>query len=178
MLWLAGAVGLVGYLSLRNGARAVQDLASQLRSEISACIQGQLQGYLGDPHAINRLNATAFANGDLDIERVRYGEHLIVSTNENLSLDRIYLLWECAIGGVFWHLAIVQYWRAHPVVQQYWQQFSAQVLQPRRAWLSSTLANSSQQALRLPRAPLVYRSPQCRRPNLDGCLPGLCDRTS
>ena len=55
----------------------MQDLASQLRSEISARIQGQLQGYFGDPHAINRLNATAFANGDLDIERARYGEHLL-----------------------------------------------------------------------------------------------------
>jgi len=77
LLQLIGAVGLVGYLSFRNGQQAVQDLASQLRSEISARIQRELQGYFGDPHAINRLNASAFAYGDLDVVDARYGEHLL-----------------------------------------------------------------------------------------------------
>ncbi|MEM1279377.1 MAG: adenylate/guanylate cyclase domain-containing protein [Cyanobacteria bacterium P01_D01_bin.6] len=71
------AVGLVGYLSFRNGQQAVQVLASQLRSEISARIQGELQSYFGNPHAINRLNATAFSHGDLDIKGASQGEHLL-----------------------------------------------------------------------------------------------------
>lgn len=71
------AVGLVGYLSFRNGQQAVQDLASQLRREVSARIQGELESYFGDPHAINRLNATAFSNGDLDVEQATQGEHLL-----------------------------------------------------------------------------------------------------
>ncbi|MEO0532302.1 MAG: adenylate/guanylate cyclase domain-containing protein [Cyanobacteria bacterium P01_A01_bin.123] len=71
------AVGLVGYLSFRNGQQAVQDLASQLRSEVSARIKGELESYFGDPHAINRLNATAFSNGDLDVEQATQGEHLL-----------------------------------------------------------------------------------------------------
>ncbi|MEM6423898.1 MAG: adenylate/guanylate cyclase domain-containing protein [Cyanobacteria bacterium P01_D01_bin.128] len=71
------AVGLVGVLSFRNGQGAIQDLASQLRSEVSARIQGELEGYFGDPHAINRLNATAFSIGDLDVEGAARGEHLL-----------------------------------------------------------------------------------------------------
>lgn len=71
------AVGLVGYLSFRNGQRAVTDLASQLRSEVSARIEGELIRYFGDPHAINRLNATAFINGDIDIVGASQGEHLM-----------------------------------------------------------------------------------------------------
>jgi class 3 adenylate cyclase len=71
------AVGLVGYLSFRNGQQAVQVLASQLRTEVSARIQGELESYFGDPHAINRLNATAFSNGDLSIEQATQGEHLL-----------------------------------------------------------------------------------------------------
>lgn len=77
LLQLVAAVSLVGYLSFRNGQQAVEDLASQLRSEVSARIKGELEVYFGDPHAINRLNATAFANGDLDIERASQGEHLL-----------------------------------------------------------------------------------------------------
>ena len=60
LVQLIATVGLVGYLSFRNGQRAVQDLASQLRREVSARIKGELESYFGAPHAINRLNATAF----------------------------------------------------------------------------------------------------------------------
>jgi class 3 adenylate cyclase/HAMP domain-containing protein len=77
LIQLTLAVGLVGALSFRNGQRAVQSLASQLRSEISARIEGELSSYFGDPHAINRLNATAFSSGDIDINGASYGEHLM-----------------------------------------------------------------------------------------------------
>lgn len=77
LVQLFAAVGLVGYLSFRNGQQAVQVLASQLRSEVSVRIQGELKNYFGDPHAINRLNATAFSHGDLDIVKATQGEHLL-----------------------------------------------------------------------------------------------------
>lgn len=77
LIQLATVVGVVGYLSFRNGERAVQSLSSQLRGEISIRIQKELQGYFGDPHAINRLNATAFRNGDLDIINGLRGEDLL-----------------------------------------------------------------------------------------------------
>jgi hypothetical protein len=77
LLQLIGAVGLVGYLSFRNGQSAVKNLASQLRAEVSARIERELKGYFGAPHAINRLNATAFFYGDLDIVQAQYGEPLL-----------------------------------------------------------------------------------------------------
>lgn len=77
LLQLVGVVGLVGYLSFRNGQRAVQNLASQLRSELSARIERELKGYFSAPHDINRLNATAVVYGELDIEGARAGENFL-----------------------------------------------------------------------------------------------------
>jgi class 3 adenylate cyclase len=77
LVQLIGIVGLVGYLSFRNGQKAVQDLASQVRSELTARIQQELQGYFSAPHAINRLNATAFTYGDLDIVGAQRGENML-----------------------------------------------------------------------------------------------------
>ncbi|WP_293127473.1 hypothetical protein [Microcoleus sp. bin38.metabat.b11b12b14.051] len=42
VLQIFGTVGLVGWLSFRNGQQAVNDVASQLRSEISSRIQERL----------------------------------------------------------------------------------------------------------------------------------------
>lgn len=53
------AVGLTGYVSLRNGQKAVNDVASQLRSELTARIQQQLSTYVEIPHSINQINANA-----------------------------------------------------------------------------------------------------------------------
>jgi len=83
---LITAVGLVGYLSFRNGQKAVNDLASQLRRELSARIERELQGYFATPHDINRLNADAFARGDMDVETGSRGEsqlyqQMVVSPN-------------------------------------------------------------------------------------------------
>ena len=71
---IMGVVGLVGYLSFRNGQKAVNDLANQIRQELTARIERELQGYFAVPHEINRLNASAFSLGDLDIENASRGE--------------------------------------------------------------------------------------------------------
>lgn len=68
VLQILGAVGLVGYLSFRNGQQAVNELASQLRSEMSARIEGELEGYLESPHEFNRLNGATFAQGQFDMK--------------------------------------------------------------------------------------------------------------
>ena len=60
------AVGLTGYVSLRNGQKAVNDVASQLRSELTARIQQQIHTYVEIPHAINRINANAMIQGTID----------------------------------------------------------------------------------------------------------------
>ena len=61
------AVGLVGYLSFRNGRRAVNNVAHQLRSEITARIEEHLDTFLNTPHQITQVNANAIRQGLLDV---------------------------------------------------------------------------------------------------------------
>lgn len=64
---IAVAVGLTGYLSFRNGQEAVDDLAGQLREEITDRIQERLNTYLHTPHLINRISADDVKLGKLDL---------------------------------------------------------------------------------------------------------------
>jgi Signal transduction histidine kinase len=68
VLQIVGAVGLVGYLSLRNGQKAVNNLASQLMSEVSSRVEQNLQVYLTTPHQINQSKLDAVKLGLLNIE--------------------------------------------------------------------------------------------------------------
>ncbi|MFB2975592.1 PAS domain S-box protein [Microseira sp. BLCC-F43] len=68
VLQIAGAVGLVGYLSYRNGQKAVNDLASQLRHEITKHIEDNLRAYLTIPHQVNQSNAAAIRLGQLNLQ--------------------------------------------------------------------------------------------------------------
>lgn len=63
---MIGIVSLVGYVSFRNGQQAVHDLAFQLRNELTARIDQKLQSSIQIPHAINRLNANALTEGEID----------------------------------------------------------------------------------------------------------------
>jgi len=60
------AVGLVGYLSFRNGQKAVNDVAYRLRNEITQRIYDHLHTFLNTPHQINQVNAGAMNQGLLD----------------------------------------------------------------------------------------------------------------
>lgn len=60
--------GLVGYLSFQNGQQAVTDVAHQLRTEIDIRIQNHLHLFLGTPHKINQMNATAMRLGWLNVQ--------------------------------------------------------------------------------------------------------------
>lgn len=55
------AVGLTGYLCIRNSQRAVGDLAQQFMVDISGQVDRKLNDYLEIPHRINRINADAIA---------------------------------------------------------------------------------------------------------------------
>lgn len=61
------AVGLTGYLSYRNSQEAIGNLADQLMDEVSDRLTEQLTQHLAVPHQINRLNAEAVRNGQLDL---------------------------------------------------------------------------------------------------------------
>ena len=73
ILQIFAVVGLTGYLSLRNGQKAVNDLASQLRSDATNNIDRHLDSYLSVPHKLNRINLQAVRLGLLelnDFERI------------------------------------------------------------------------------------------------------------
>ncbi|NJN87733.1 MAG: PAS domain S-box protein, partial [Leptolyngbyaceae cyanobacterium SL_7_1] len=59
-------VALVGYLSFRNGQRAVNDLAAQLQAEVSQRVEQHLNRYFTAPRQINRLNQSAIQLGLLN----------------------------------------------------------------------------------------------------------------
>ena len=67
VLQLLVSVGLVGFLSLRNGERAVEDLANQLMSEVGDRITERLDIYLLTPHIVNQLNEDALNVGQLKL---------------------------------------------------------------------------------------------------------------
>jgi hypothetical protein len=67
ILQVVAAVGLTGYLSLRNGQKAIDDLASQLQQEASLRIDQHLDSYLAVPHQINQINEHAVRLGLLQL---------------------------------------------------------------------------------------------------------------
>ncbi|MEG4573133.1 ATP-binding protein [Microcoleus sp. N3A4] len=70
VLQIVGAVGLVGYLSFRNGQKAVNNLASQLMSEVSLRVEQNLQVYLTTPHQINQTKLDAVKLGLLKMDNL------------------------------------------------------------------------------------------------------------
>jgi signal transduction histidine kinase/CheY-like chemotaxis protein len=68
VLQIFAAVGLTGYFSLRNGQKAVNDLAIQLQNETSARVTQHLQSYVATPHQMNQQNAESIRLGTLSIE--------------------------------------------------------------------------------------------------------------
>ncbi|MEH2152628.1 HAMP domain-containing sensor histidine kinase [Nostoc sp.] len=62
-----GAVSLVGYLSFKNGQRAVNDLAEQLIDRTTEVVDEHLKSYLSIPQTLNQINADAIGRGILDV---------------------------------------------------------------------------------------------------------------
>lgn len=70
VLQLFAAVGLTGYLSLRNGREAVNDLAKRLQQEVVSRVDRRLDSYLALPHQILQLNLDAIERGLLDLQDI------------------------------------------------------------------------------------------------------------
>jgi signal transduction histidine kinase len=69
------AVGLTGYLSIRNGQKSTNNVVSQLRSETSNRINQQLLSYLEQPYLINQTLAAGIAAGQINTKDVKALEH-------------------------------------------------------------------------------------------------------
>ncbi|WP_366025328.1 PAS domain S-box protein [Microcoleus sp. PH2017_08_TRC_O_A] len=68
LVQIVGTVGVVGWLSFQNGQRAVNDVAAQLRGEISARIKDRIENYMSIPHIVNHLNVQGVKLGQLNLE--------------------------------------------------------------------------------------------------------------
>ena len=68
VLQICAVVGLVGYLSYRNGQKAINDVVSQLRNEITVSIEKHLENYTAKVHLINQLTVDALARGELSLD--------------------------------------------------------------------------------------------------------------
>ncbi len=91
-------VGLTGWLSFYNGQRAVDDLASQLRREVTARIHQHLDTYMAMPHLVNQINVDAIRMGLLDLENlsspeipptIRKGEQAGIFSTKSESLKNL-----------------------------------------------------------------------------------------
>jgi PAS domain S-box-containing protein len=63
VLQICGVVGLVGWLSFRQGQAAVNHLASELRHQVSVDVAHHLEDYLDAPKLINQVNQKAIQSG-------------------------------------------------------------------------------------------------------------------
>ncbi|MDG3494728.1 MULTISPECIES: ATP-binding protein [Pseudanabaena] len=71
VIQIFAAVGLTGYLSLRNGQKAVNDVSSQLRQEISDRITLQVLAYLEKPYTIGQTIAIASEEEQIDLTETK-----------------------------------------------------------------------------------------------------------
>ena len=79
------AVGLVGYLSFRNGQKAVNNVASQLRREVAARVQVHLTSYLAKPHLIEQIHINTIRQKLLDSTNFQQMEGYFWQQSQSLS---------------------------------------------------------------------------------------------
>ncbi|MEG5056084.1 PAS domain S-box protein [Microcoleus sp. B13-B6] len=68
MLQIVAAVAIVGYLSFRNGERAVEELAEKLIAETGKRVEEKLISFLEPTQWVNKLNAEAIERGELNLQ--------------------------------------------------------------------------------------------------------------
>ncbi|MEH2208613.1 MAG: EAL domain-containing protein [Nostoc sp.] len=62
------AVGLTAFLSLKNGQKAVNDVATQLRNEVTTRIHQHVTNYIETPQLVTQINANAVHIGQLSLK--------------------------------------------------------------------------------------------------------------
>ena len=91
VLQIFAAVGLTGYLSLRNGQKAVNDLASQLQNEVSDRIDLRLDNYMKTASKIVENNYDAFELGLLDTKETEKISHYFWKQVHNFDVGYVLL---------------------------------------------------------------------------------------
>jgi len=62
--------GVIGWLSYLNGRAAIEDMANQLRQEITSRIQDKVQNFLAIPSTIDHFNLLAFEHHEIDVTEI------------------------------------------------------------------------------------------------------------
>jgi signal transduction histidine kinase len=65
---ITGAVGIVGFLSFRNGQAAIATVVGQLQQEITKQVDGNLRSYLSIPKQINQTSRNLVSSGILSMQ--------------------------------------------------------------------------------------------------------------
>ncbi|MHC5757631.1 ATP-binding protein [Nostoc sp.] len=78
MLQILLAVGLTAYLSIRNGQKAVNEVASELRLEVANRVEQNLQSYLSTPRQVLGGNQNVMNMGLLKIENLATWESYLI----------------------------------------------------------------------------------------------------
>ena len=92
LLQIAAAIGLTGWLSIRSGQKAIEELATQLMGEVGYRIQENLRTKLETPHLINQLNANLIDLGLLPVDnQLMMGKHFFRQIQEFDDIVYIYI---------------------------------------------------------------------------------------
>jgi signal transduction histidine kinase/CheY-like chemotaxis protein len=75
VLQIVGAVGLVGYISFKNGQQAVNDLVERLMDKSNNLVSERLDNYLATPPKLNQINLDAIELGLLDLKDLKTAGH-------------------------------------------------------------------------------------------------------
>ncbi len=94
IMQIFAAVGLTSYLSISNGQKAVNDLAKDLRQDVSARVAQHITSYLEKPWMVNQLIADAVDRKQLNLDLEN-----IYLQNDKFFLQTMRMFNE--IGGVF-----------------------------------------------------------------------------
>ena len=70
VLQIFAAVGMVAYLSFYSGQQSVNDVANQLRREVSSRIKQNLDNYLKTPYLIHQVNFDAIELKQIDLQNL------------------------------------------------------------------------------------------------------------
>lgn len=78
LLQILLAVGLTAYLSIDNGQKAVNEVATELRHEVANRVEQNLQSYLSTPRQVLRSNQNIIDMGLLKIENLATWESYLI----------------------------------------------------------------------------------------------------
>ncbi len=88
---ITAAVAITGWLSMRHGEQAVNQVASQLRGAVSQQIVQELDHFLAAPHLVNQLNADTIQVGQVDPEDAdALFRHFLQQAHQFPSVDSIF----------------------------------------------------------------------------------------